>query len=287
MINQERNNLATVRSVIETQGGEVAFWMAWINGDLDAEFMNWFRDQVGGDPGLEADLRSIEQQAGGRFSTQTARAIARAALEASTYLTEVTVRRAPGVPLPRPGEEMTEVALREPVQVSGRQAPERHRVRQMVKPSLFQLLEEVEIHVPDHQAQSVGRELLAELVGAERVQYFRQLNEQLQTWRAQAAVEATALYRVLRQLVPELFSTEGNCPRYQLSFRLFLKERLKRYCRRQGWAPAGPRFYDLMSAFDALSREGIGVVVRRAEDQDEPVPPDWAEGLQLAAAEFV
>jgi hypothetical protein len=63
-------------------------------------------------------------------------------------------------------------------------------------------------------------------------------------------------------MAPDLFAHDGTYFRHRLSFRLFLRSRLQHYCRRHGWLPGGPRYRDLPSAFAALSRERIGVLVR-------------------------
>ena len=121
------SDLASPRTVIEAHGGEVTFWLAWLRGELDDDLQAWFRQQAEKDAELRQDLRSIEQPHGAGYSTRSARAELRNALEAVNYLTE----NHGGVAAARPAllafeEVQTETDLAMAVQSSGRKvAPAR------------------------------------------------------------------------------------------------------------------------------------------------------------------
>ena len=66
---------------------------------------------------------------------------------------------------------------------------------------------------------------------------------------------------------PDCFVTDGRRPHFELSFRLYLRARLKDYCRSKGWQPAGPKCRDLETAFRALDRQRIGDLVREAVEE--------------------
>jgi hypothetical protein len=89
--------------------------------------------------------------------------------------------------------------------------------------------------------------------------------------------------RLLSWLAPECFATDDSRPRFELSFRLYLRARLRDYCRRKGWRPAAR---DLETAFRDLDRGRMGDIVRetveeaaRAEEQ-----PPALVGMPLAQA---
>ncbi|HEY7310292.1 MAG TPA: hypothetical protein VH643_13090 [Gemmataceae bacterium] len=262
---RRRSDLASPRTVIQAHGGEVTFWLAWLRGELDDDLQAWFRHQAEKDAELRQDLRSIEQPHGAGYSTRSARAELRNALEAVNYLTE----NHGGDPAARPAllafeEVQTETDLALTVQSSGRKdTPAREanqaELRRRIRSSLFALLEEVEIHVPAADEVSEGTLLLEHLVGLPAVSKFHQLCH----LQARGVCAGAALRdRLLRAMAPDLFAHDGTHFRNRLSFRLFLRSRLQHYCRRRGWLPVGPRYRDLPSAFAALSRERIGALVR-------------------------
>jgi hypothetical protein len=260
-----RDPRATPHAVVAAHGGEVAFWLAWLRGEVNAELQAWFRQQAEHDADLRNDLRSIEHPYGSGHSTRAARAELRNALEACNYLTESHGAGPSGLPstlvevgeltetdlvLGQPGSDRENPAVRE-----ANQAELRRRIRS----GLFGLLEEVEIHVAPANEASEGTRLLEHLVGLPAVSKFVQL-QQLQVCPRPSP--PLLRDRLLRAVAPELFAREGEGFRYRLSFRLFLRARLQHYCRERGWLPAGPRFRDLPTAFAALGRERIGALVR-------------------------
>jgi hypothetical protein len=278
-----RQRLTTPAAVIADHGGEVPFWQAWINDELHADLKAWLRQQAAGDAELARDLRSVEQPAGPGFSTQAARELVQSALEAHAYLVAAD-----------PSDEAGETTFTDVAVGAGDEGGVPSRARHRLRPALFALLEAVEVPLPlPDQEAAEGRRLLDELVGPAAIERFRSLDTTAQLVRRRAAeARPVVLYRVLRGLVPDL--CDGEHFRGRLSYRLYLRARLKHYCRRRGWRPAGPTFHDLATAFEALSRQRIGDIIRGMADTDEAdwreltggPRQEWLAGLQLAAAEF-
>jgi hypothetical protein len=274
-----RANLATPQKVMREHGGELSFWLAWLSDDLDADLKAWFRRLTGPDPRLRRDLEAIDAPGGPEQLRHT--------LEATNYLAP----RDPSAPLTLPpADSLTSFAVKD--SAAGKQRPgtaafllnlaaDRSGPRELyrrVSQSLFQLLEEVEIGLPPGGGDVLeAARLLYHLVGPEPVEHFRQLHRWLQDMRRRAAnPNPDTLARLFQWLTPELFATDKGEPRYQLSYRLFLRGRLKDYCRQHGWKPQGPRFHDLDSAFNHLQRERIGEIVRQAVQQLNDEQPEWA-----------
>ncbi|HKI34195.1 MAG TPA: hypothetical protein VKA46_20250 [Gemmataceae bacterium] len=152
-------------------------------------------------------------------------------------------------------------------------------VYQRVGGSLFKLLAEVEIPLPARDEAGEATRLLQHLVGRDAIAHFRALTGWLEGTRGRMDLASDPSFyaardRLLLWLAPECFVTDGRRPHFELSFRLYLRARLKDYCRGKNWQPAGPRYRDLETAFRALDRQRIGDIVReaveeaaRAEDQ--------------------
>jgi hypothetical protein len=294
MSDRDRSPLATPAAVIADHGGEAPFWLAWIHGDLAPPLQEWVREQGEHDLSLARDLRSVEQPDGQGFTTRPARELLAAALEAYGYL----VTAGPDPDEADDGEPLTAVAGREdelsdltrPVKGGERASREPTRARELLRPALFDLLEAVEVPVPPADQVAEGNRLLTELVGPEALGHFHSLAAVARDVRRRAARgDLPALYRVLRGLAPGLFDAERY--REQLSYRLYLRARLKRYCRRRGWQPAGPRYRTLSAAFAVLSRKQIGRIIARMQQAPWPhgraeAREQWRVGLCLAAAEF-
>jgi hypothetical protein len=136
--------------------------------------------------------------------------------------------------------------------------------------SLFQLLAAVDIPLPARDEAGEATLLLRHLVGREAIAHFRELTNWLDATRARLdrAGDPTfyaARDRLLLWLAPECFVIDGRLAHFQLSFRLYLRARLKDYCRRKGWQPAAGR--DLETGFRALDRQRIGDIVREAVEE--------------------
>jgi hypothetical protein len=164
-------------------------------------------------------------------------------------------------------------------------------VYQRVSRSLFQLLNEIEIPLPARDEAGEATRLLRHLVGREALAHFRELTCWLHAARGHLDLAGDPSFyaardRLLLWLAPECFLTDGRQPRFELSFRLYLRARLKDYCRRKGWAPAGPRYHDLETAFRALDRQRIGDIVREAVEEAARVEDEAAAlvGVPLAQA---
>jgi hypothetical protein len=259
--------------VIDDHGGDVSFWLAWIYDKLDSAVKPWLRQQGAKDTALRRDLASVEQPA---------QELVQVALESQAYLAAIDP---PGIPDDSTFTDAT----------AGDRATEEGQgsARRKLRPALFALLEAVAIPAPTGDQVSEGSQLLTALVGPEALAHFRRLDATVQLIRRRGEEEwPAALYRVLKDLVPDLFDRARFRPR--LSYRLYLRARLMRYCRRRGWRPAGPTFPDLATAFPSLSRRRIGQIIQQleeAEETDWPALTDgvrgqWRAGLQLAAVEF-
>jgi hypothetical protein len=151
--------------------------------------------------------------------------------------------------------------------------------------SLFRLLEEVEVSLPPREETTEATRLLQYLVGDEAIRRFQELHHWLSSTRERMALAGgppffVALDRLLLWLAPDCFLTTEQGPAHELSFRLYLRSRLKHYCRSKGLQPAGLRYPDLETAFRALDRDRMGEVVRDAVQQaahaDWPLSPGVA-----------
>lgn len=252
-----RISLASPQAVINDHGGDAAFWRGWALGELDPDVQAWVREQAKGNAALRKDLLSIEPSLVG--STKAAHAEVNNALEADRYLAD-GARLLPLYPGENGEEAITDIALIEGKPPGARSGGPPRKVRHWIGSGLFALLEEVEIALPAADEAAEGSRLLQHLAGPEALTRFRRLHDWLSAVRAQPADRA--LDRLLRDLAPRLFEKNADGYHCHLSFRLYLRARLQDYCERQGWLPVGPRFYDLTTAFAALSRERIGEVVR-------------------------
>jgi Protein kinase domain len=179
--------------------------------------------------------------------------------------------------------------------VPGAQPQRPAGVRECVARCLFELFKELEIVLPGDNEAHEATLLLDHLAGPEAVEHFRRLVDWLEQGRARRRdEEPSALDRVLRWLAPELLPDAEAAANTQLSFRLFLRARFKRYAEDHGWHPEGRRYPDLDAAFDHLTRERIGELARAALQEceshaatdPEEGSMELLEGLKLAYREF-
>jgi hypothetical protein len=263
MSDNSANRFLKVESVLSDHGGNVAFWSRWLAGEVSPAVMDWMRGQVSTHPGARRWLDVVENP-----HAHKARAFA---LEIVNYLVED--------PVPSQDDELTDL-ITASVTVQGGQS-----VRERLRHCLFELLDEVEIpRPPDQSVQKEATALLSVLVGAPAVRAFQTFGLWLDRVRGRMAMTPTKLDRLLAWLTPELVEEQGSRPRYRLSYRLLMRERFYLYAVKQAWEPEGPRFRDLESAFEALSRERIGELAKAALAESEFGPLRY--GWQLAYAEF-
>jgi hypothetical protein len=159
--------------------------------------------------------------------------------------------------------------------------PQPADVYRRVGRGLFKLLEGIEVRLPARDEAAEATRLLQHLAGREAVAHFYDLHHWLHKARGRMELAADpslfdVLDRLLLWLTPECFAARGKGPAYGLSFRLYLRGRLKDYCRRKGWQPSGPACADLEAAFRSLDRERIGELVREAVQE---VAHDEAAGV--------
>jgi hypothetical protein len=165
-----------------------------------------------------------------------------------------------------------------PAPAAGRASRKKRRsageteVYRRVGRSLFKLLAEVEIPLPARDEAGEATRLLQHLVGREAVGHFRELAGWLHETRARLDLAGhpefyAARDRLLLWLAPDCFVTDGRRPHFELSFRLYLRARLKDHCRDKSWRPAGARYRDLETALRALDRQRIGDLVREAVEE--------------------
>jgi hypothetical protein len=287
----------SVRAVCEAtfrdHGGELRFFLCWVLGEVDRLVRNWFRRQARHWPELGRDVESLDRP--------DARLELRLALEVTDCL----------VPVPGPlatqaadqdstdlvpeEESLTSLAMQESGEVATAHPPPagQPEIRRRLHHSLFQLLEVVEITLPAGQEVHEAGLLLQHLAGPEAVAEFGRMGRWLQDVRRRIETpQPPALDRLLLWMSADLFRRREDGYEYRLSFRLYLRARLKDYCRQRGWAPAGGAYRDLDTAFANLSRERIGAVVRQAVqdyaeqnegEQGEVAVPEVLELLRVSA----
>jgi hypothetical protein len=259
----------SVRAVCEAtfrdHGGELRFFLCWILGEVDRLVQSWFRRQGRNWPDLRRDVESLDRPG--------ARLELRLALEVTDCLVPVPGGTATRGALaeghgPLPEEDsLTSLAMQDSGEVATAHPPPggQPEIRRRLHQSLFQLLEVVEITLPPGQEVHEAGLLLQHLAGPEAVAEFGRMGRWLQEVRRRVeAPQPPALDRLLLWMSADLFRRRADGYEYRLSFRLYLRARLKAYCRQRGWAPSGGTYRDLDSAFVDLGRERIGAVVQQA-----------------------
>jgi hypothetical protein len=275
---RRRSRQADLKAIYRLHGGEMMFWLKWVDGRIDPairhELLAWSCE----DGLLHSTIESLQ---GPDVRTQL-----RYALEATNYLTPgsptqkdeddstsmILGQQPPSVPrdhLVGNAEELTygviaQSSPRRAPATASRGASDRSGVYARVKLALGRLLAEVDIVSPMLKESFEAKRLLHHLVGDESVNHFRTLHNWLRAARRRAASNAKSLSmldRLLAWAAPECFA---STPRSELSFRLFLRSRLKAYCRAQGWRPTGQKYATLELAFRDLDRSRIGELIRDA-----------------------
>jgi hypothetical protein len=182
-------------------------------------------------------------------------------------------------------------------------APDVMDLRQRVGRSLFDILRgDLEIEVGPLCEAVLGTEILRQVFDdsgtasaeagtapsfRELDRWLNQLRQRFRRSQVMGELELRPSDQALRQLTPQLLEEHNSSWSYQLSFRLFLRSRLLEFCRTRGLRPRPPerggRFTDLDAAFDALTRERLGEVLRAAAADDDPDLRDWLMREELSA----
>jgi hypothetical protein len=275
---RRRSRQADLKAIHKLHGGEMMFWLKWVDGRIDPaihlELLEWACQDVD----IHSTIKSLE--------VHDARAQVRCALEATNYLTPgshtqkddddstsmILGQQAPFVPRDQRNgnaEELTYGVIAPPAPrrspaTPSRGSSDRSGVYARVQQALGRLLAEVDIVLPLRGESFEATRLLHHLVGDESVNHFRTLHNWLCAARCRISSNAKSLSmldRLLAWVAPECFATD---PRAELSFRLFLRSRLKTYCRAQGWRPTGQKYATLELAFRDLDRSRIGELIRDA-----------------------
>lgn len=256
----------TVRAILADYGGEGPFFVAWVRDQVDPAVVRWFWAAARNDPRLRADLESLTPR-------RQARKEYRTALELTNYLTEAA---RPG--LAEEEDSITALTMAAEPAYPARPASPRDELWRRIRQGLFQLLAAVDIDLPASVEVREGGRLLRHLAGPEPVERFAELTGWLDRMRQRVAQEcAPALVRMLCWLAPDLFVRDDAGYHYRLSFRLYLRERLRDWCERADWRPAGWRYVTLDEAFESLDRSKIGELVRSvAEAPAEAVAEELA-----------
>jgi hypothetical protein len=251
-------------------GGELPFWNAWVLGDVPPRVKNAVRAEGERWPALKADVESVDPR---KESSPTPEGELRNANEAVIYLTDRPVKYEQGS-LP----DITETVLT-PAGLSKSQLD--HWLRDAVLP----LWSELDLPVPTDDVR-FGTEVYHTLVSGTQINRFLDLHHWLETRRDLPSDQSPlALERVLRWLTPQLFEAAPESPdkfRYRLSFRLMLRAALKRFCRTGRFRPTGRIHPDLETAFERLSYERLGELLREMFDSAPRLASD--QGGQLARA---
>ncbi len=252
-------------------GGELPFWNAWILGDVPPRVMRAVRAEGKRRSALLADIDSVDLQ-------RRSEAELRDALEAVVYLTDRQVNYDPGS-LP----EITEMVF---TPTDKARIDLNYRIREAV----FALWDELDLPVPAGDVR-FGTELYRILVSAAQINRFLYLHHWLEHRRDSTSDQSPlALDRVLRWLTPNLFveappgSTEKF--RYRLSFRLMLRAALKRFCRTGRFRPTGLKHPDLETAFERLSYERLGELLKAIFDLAEQGLSDQEGHLARASRQL-
>jgi hypothetical protein len=268
----------SVRAVCEAtfrdHGGELRFFLCWILGEVDRLVRNWFRRQARTWPELRRDVESLD------------RPEARLELRLALEVTDCLVPDSAG-PLPEE-DSLTTLAMQESGEIATPHPPPagQPEIRRRLHQSLFQLLKVVEITLPAGQEVHEAGLLLQHLAGPEAVAEFGRMARWLEEVRRRAeSPQPPALDRLLLWMSADLFRRGEGGYEYRLSFRLYLRARLKAYCRERGWAPSGGASRDLGAAFANLGRERIGVVVQQAVR--EYAEQNRGEQMQVAVPEVL
>jgi hypothetical protein len=253
----------TVAAVLADYGGEGPFYRAWVRRQVDPLVRRRFRELARNDVRLHADLESV--------SHPGARTDYRTALELTNYLTTSPPAGQ------REEDSLTALSLL-PEQDAKRRSDAlppspRGELRRQVREALFQLLSSVDIGLSPTRETHGASALLGYLAGPGAVKRFEELNQWLERMRRRATEpEPPALVRMLRWVASDLFERDGDAYGYRLSFRLFLRDRLRDWCQQEGLRPRG-RYQSLGEAFALLDRARIGDLVRSAAEieEDEPI----------------
>lgn len=244
-------------------GGEDGFWAAWAAGRVGSEVRGW-TGRHAAELGVEAEIALAEV---GRIR-HAARAEAlkspddrwerRLALEALVLAT------------PGPGR-ITELASGLPFEVA--------QLRERIRAALFDLLADdldIDLATVGSEAE-VGTRLIRALFHDLTPEEddppvsFAEIRDWLARFRHRAADPAPLdpVEAAVARLAGPYLERRPDAPeryRYEPSFRLFVRSRLKAFCRAEGWQPrpatTGGRFHSLDAAFAALSRQRIGAALR-------------------------
>jgi hypothetical protein len=259
----------------EFEGGEEGFWTHWALGLLDPVIKEWFRSRAGA-LGLEEEVATADererrrQREGKALASDDGAREKRLALEAANLLVETGP----------PGDTPSNV-------VTSSDQQQRAELRQRFAEAVFGLLEH-DLEIVDRSKESdallgtqILHRVLRELAPAGSGQpedasgpSFVELDTWLARFRASwERGDRSPVAEALRRLLPDLIARRPDGGwRYQLSFRLFFRERLLAFCREKGWRPRareqGGRFADLREAFNALTRKRIGDVLEEAVPAD-------------------
>jgi hypothetical protein len=257
----------SVETVVNAHGGETMFWLKHLTGDLNDDVRAWIADRRDTDSPVRAWLAVVE--------SSEARTALRRALEAGNYLVDLDIEG-------HDSSSWTDDELTDMVQ-QNRDAHDSPPYRERVKSCLFTLLDEIEISLPVQRESELATALLEHLVGLDSVCGFRHQVSWLRRLRRRN-LNPPRLDQLLKCLSPELLAKSSGRWRYQLSFRLFVRERFRGFAEEHSLCPSGSRFSDLDSAIDSLTRQRIGELARMASREKELAA--LQVGWKLAHVEF-
>lgn len=251
-----------VRAVVDVYpGGAAGFWRAWAAGRLDPRVCEYVRRHAAhaglGDDLARADA-AAEQARGGAGVPPRQRQLAAEAVAVAT---------------PSPGRITAQ---------AGGPAYEVAELRERVRAALFDLLTgDLDLRPPPGESEAdagtrLVRHLFHELAPDDDpapLPSFQDLLDWVDDLRFRAdhpdPSAADVWARAFAACYLRRRADDPDEYRYQPSFRLFVRGRLKRCCVRDGWEPRaaadGGRFGTLDEAFAALTRERIAATVERVE----------------------
>jgi hypothetical protein len=168
------------------------------------------------------------------------------------------------------------------------ESPDRlYHVQQAFFDGFLHLISEIGLEFPgDRPEERWQTEIFKLLVSRQAVDEYRQRERWLIELRARCRDQAlTPTDRILLELFPELTETDLNGAHQALSYRLFMRERLREFLRCQTWLG---KDFDLGSAIEKLTRERLGellsVTLEASKIQEVVNTPEFSSPALAAVA---
>jgi hypothetical protein len=235
---------STIEMLHRSQGGEFQFWSLVVTGRMAPSILEKYRQTAQelahrGQERRVRDLTSLEED-GARRDFVTA-------LEVGSCLADS-----------RQGRITRCVADKD-----------RKTVYELVHAGILDFLDAAGVVLPPGREAHIGRRLVDHLTGPAALDRFRRLLDWLAQLRRRHESQVAsgewvpARHALIGRLVSHAFARDDSgAYRYCLSFRLFLRYRLFRICKKQHWPCRASR--GLRRSFMMIDREDIGTIFKHA-----------------------